>query len=69
MFESTDDQSVFTLLCHPINLAINNVAWIDPLEQFLIPALDLLGELNQTKKAWVCTCAQMTAFLEKSAIE
>ena len=62
MFEAIDNQSVFTLLCHPINLAVNNAVWRNPLEQFLFPVIDLLGELNRTKEAWVCTCAQMTEF-------
>jgi hypothetical protein len=62
MFEAIDYQSVFTLLCHPINLAIKNPVWGDPLEQFLFPVIDLLGELNRSKKAWVCTCAQMADF-------
>jgi peptidoglycan/xylan/chitin deacetylase (PgdA/CDA1 family) len=65
MFEAIENQSVFTLLCHPINLAVKNTAWRDPLEQFLFPVIDLLGELNHSKKAWVCTCAQMTEFYRK----
>ncbi|MEN8230532.1 MAG: polysaccharide deacetylase family protein [Bacteroidota bacterium] len=62
MLEAIENKSVFTLLCHPINLAVKNGAWEDPLEQFLFPVIDLLGELNRTKKAWVCTCGQMSAF-------
>jgi peptidoglycan/xylan/chitin deacetylase (PgdA/CDA1 family) len=62
IFEAIENQRVFTLLCHPINLAVKNAAWSDPLEQFLFPVIDLLGELNHSKKAWVCTCAQMAAF-------
>jgi hypothetical protein len=65
MFEAIENHSVFTLLCHPINLAVKNAAWRDPLEQFLFPAIDLLGELNHSKKAWVCTCAQMAEFYRK----
>lgn len=66
MLEAIESQSVFTLLCHPINLAIKNAVWGDPLEQFLFPVIDLLGELYRTKKAWVCTCGQMTDFYKRS---
>ena len=65
MFEAIENQSVFTLLCHPINLAVKSEASRNPLEQFLFPAIDLLGELNHTKKVWVCTCAQMAEFYRK----
>lgn len=62
MAEAIESQSVFTLLCHPINLAVKNAVLGDSLEEFLIPAIDLLGELNRTNKAWVCTCGQMAEF-------
>ncbi len=62
MAEAIESQSVFTLLCHPINLAVKNAVLGDPLEEFLFPAIDLLGELNRTNKAWVCTCGQMAEF-------
>jgi peptidoglycan/xylan/chitin deacetylase (PgdA/CDA1 family) len=65
MLEAIEDQSVFTFLCHPINLTIKNAAWGDPLEQFLFPVIDLMGELSRSKKAWVCTCSQMAAFYRK----
>jgi peptidoglycan/xylan/chitin deacetylase (PgdA/CDA1 family) len=65
MFEAIENHSVFTLLCHPINLAVKNAEWGDPLEQFLFPSIDLLGELNHNKKAWVCTCTQMAEFYRK----
>ncbi len=68
MLEAIENQSVFTLLCHPINLAVQNSAWRDPVEQFLFPVIDLLGELNRTKKAWVCTCAQMTEFYRQVSL-
>ena len=64
MAEAIENQSVFTLLCHPINLVVKNPVWGDPLEQFLFPAIDLLGELNRSKKAWVCTCGQMAEFYD-----
>ena len=62
MLEAIENQSVFTLLCHPINLVVFENAWGNPLEQFLLPIIDILGELNRTKQAWVCTCAQMAQF-------
>jgi len=67
MAEAIEGQSVFTLLCHPVNLAVDNPNWGDPLEEFLFPAIDLLGELNRSKKAWVCTCAQMAEFYRDTA--
>jgi len=62
MLEAIENQSVFTLLCHPTNLAVESPKWGNPLEEFLFPSIDLLGELNRTKKAWVCTCNQMADF-------
>jgi peptidoglycan/xylan/chitin deacetylase (PgdA/CDA1 family) len=62
MLEAIENQSVFTLLCHPINLVVSNDAWGNPLEQFLFPVIDLLGELNRTNQAWVCNCGQMAKF-------
>ena len=68
MMEALENQSVFTFLCHPTNLAVSNAVWGNPLEQFLFPAIDLLGELNRTKKAWVCTCGQMTDFYRQVSL-
>ncbi len=65
MLDAIKNNSVFTFLCHPINLAVKNSAWGDPLEEFLFPVIDLLGHLNRTKKAWVCTCNQMADFYKK----
>jgi peptidoglycan/xylan/chitin deacetylase (PgdA/CDA1 family) len=65
MAEAVENHSVFTLLCHPINLAVENAVWGDALEQFLFPVIDLLGELNRANKAWVCTCSQMAEFYRK----
>ncbi len=65
MIEAIENNGVFTFLCHPINLAVSNDIWGNPLEQFLFPVIDLLGELNRTKKAWVCTCGQMTDFYKE----
>jgi len=69
MFEAIEQNSVFTLLCHPINLTLKKASWGDPLEEFLLPAIDLLGELNRNKKAWVCTCAQMADFYHNPVYE
>jgi peptidoglycan/xylan/chitin deacetylase (PgdA/CDA1 family) len=68
MSEAIENQTVFTLLCHPINLAVHNAAWKNPLEYFLFPVIDLLGELNRTSTAWVCTCAQMAAFYRQVSL-
>ncbi len=62
MKEAIAGQHVFTFLCHPINLAVIDDAWGDPVEQFLFPVIDLLGEFARTKQAWVSTCAEMAAF-------
>jgi peptidoglycan/xylan/chitin deacetylase (PgdA/CDA1 family) len=67
MSEAIEDQSVFTLLCHPINLTLENDDQGNPLDEFLLPVIDLLGELSHTKKAWVCTCAQMAAFYRQDS--
>jgi len=67
--EAIENQTVFTLLCHPINLVFQDTVRGDPLEEFLFPAIDLLGELNRSGKAWICTCGQMAAFyLEVNAL-
>ncbi len=68
MSEAIKDQAVFTLLCHPINLTLDPAPGEDPLEQFLLQVIDLLGELNKTKKAWVCTCAEMSAFYRRVSL-
>jgi len=63
--EAVENNSVFTFLCHPINLATRHFASGDPLDEFLLPVIDLLGELHRTKKAWVCTCGEMAGFYRK----
>ncbi len=68
MSEAIENQSVFTLLCHPINLAFDNSEWGNPLEEFLLPVIDLLGKLHNSKKAWVCTCAQMTDIYKQTLL-
>jgi peptidoglycan/xylan/chitin deacetylase (PgdA/CDA1 family) len=68
MSEAIENESVFTLLCHPINLAVHHAARKNPLECFLFPVIDMLGELNRTRAAWVCTCAQMAAFYRQASL-
>jgi peptidoglycan/xylan/chitin deacetylase (PgdA/CDA1 family) len=60
--EAVVGQRVFTLLCHPINLAVQREGWGSPLEEFLFPVIELLGELSAQGRLWVCTCAQMADF-------
>lgn len=60
--DTIDARTVFTLLCHPINLVVKSDRWGDPVEEFLFPVIDLLGDLHRTRKAWVCTCAEMADF-------
>ena len=62
MQDAIDNQSVFTFLCHPTNLAVKDDRWGDPVEEFLFPVIDKLGQLHRDKKAWVCTCNQMADF-------
>ncbi|GJM27434.1 MAG: hypothetical protein DHS20C17_00690 [Cyclobacteriaceae bacterium] len=62
ILEAVSNDRVFTLLCHPINLTLENESWGNPVEQFLFPTIDLLGELQRSKKLWVCTCQQMADF-------
>ncbi|MCD6364822.1 MAG: hypothetical protein J7M14_03015, partial [Planctomycetes bacterium] len=56
------DEGVFTLLCHPINLAVSSENWGDPVDEFLLPVIDMLGEYHRGGLAWVCTCGQMADF-------
>ena len=58
--DAIDAQACFTLLCHPINLAVSNLLWGDSLDEFLLPVIDRLGALHRETCAWVCTCGQLT---------
>ncbi len=62
MLETVENQRVFTLLCHPVNLAVKDDRWGDPVEEFLFPSIDLLGTLHRNRKVWVCTCSEMENF-------
>lgn len=63
--ETIKNESVFTLLCHPINLTVKSDKWNNPVEEFLFPVIDLLGKLQKEGSAWVCTCGQMANFYNK----
>ena len=60
--EAVHQDSVFTLLCHPIYLTVRREPWGDPLKEFLFPIIELLGDLERRKRVWLCTCAQMALF-------
>lgn len=58
-----ESESVFTLLCHPINLTVRSERWSgDPLEDFLFKVFDRLAELQKGQKVWVPTCAELADF-------
>jgi peptidoglycan/xylan/chitin deacetylase (PgdA/CDA1 family) len=65
--ETVREAGVFTLLCHPIYLTVRSALWGDPLEEFLFPIVELLGELARQKRLWACTCVQMAEFYRKAA--
>jgi peptidoglycan/xylan/chitin deacetylase (PgdA/CDA1 family) len=60
--EAVANNSVLTLLCHPIYLTIRNAAWGDPVKEFLFPVIEILADLNRQNSVWVCTCSQMAEF-------
>ena len=62
MEDTIEARSVFTLLCHPINLAVDSPNWGDPVDEFMLPVIDDLGALHHSGRAWVCTCSQMADF-------
>ncbi len=66
MLDAIAAQSVFTHLCHPINLAVLNERWGDPVEEFLFPIIDLLAGHARRREAWVCTCGQMADFYRRT---
>lgn len=65
--ETLRERRVFTLLCHPINLTVRGEGWGSPLDEFLYPVIELLGELAGQNRVWACTCAQMAEFYRKWA--
>ena len=62
MTDAIETETTFTLLCHPTNLAVSSDRWGDPVDEFLLPVIDQLGQLHRTGQAWVCTCNQLTDF-------
>ena len=62
MLDAIENQTVFTLICHPTNLAVKSDRWSDAVGEFLFPVIDQLGEFQQDSKAWVCTCCQLAEF-------
>ena len=62
ILDSIENKTIFTLLCHPINLTVKSALWEDPVSEFLLPVIDLLGLLAAEKKIWVCTCMEMAEF-------
>ncbi|MFH1614520.1 MAG: polysaccharide deacetylase family protein [Planctomycetota bacterium] len=62
MADAVKKQSVFTLLCHPINLTVKSDKWSDPVEEFLFPVIEQLADLQRSRLAWVCTCSQLADF-------
>ncbi|MEA3364650.1 MAG: hypothetical protein U9Q79_03330, partial [Candidatus Hydrogenedentes bacterium] len=62
MGDAIESQRMFTLLCHPINLAVFREGWGDPLEAFMLPVIDRLAAYHRNGDAWVCTCAQLAEF-------
>ncbi len=66
MQETIENERVFTLLCHPVNLTLKDPRWGDPVEEFLFPVIDKLGKLHREQQAWVCTCNEMADFYRKA---
>ncbi len=60
---TVESQSVFTLLCHPINLTVRSERWSgDPVDDFMFKVFDRLAELQKARKLWVPTCSEMAEF-------
>jgi peptidoglycan/xylan/chitin deacetylase (PgdA/CDA1 family) len=66
--EAVREAAVFTLLCHPIYLTVRREPWGDPLEEFLYPTIDYLGEMARSKCVWLGTCTQMARFYEQVVV-
>jgi len=60
--ETIDNESVFTFLCHPTNLAIASDRWGDPVEEFLFPVFEELARRRDEGSLWVPTCGEMEDF-------
>ena len=60
--QTIEGESIFTLLCHPTNLAVLCDLWSDPVEEFLFPVFDELARQQDAGMLWVPTCAEMADF-------
>jgi len=60
--ETMRQGGVFSLLCHPINLAVRDPRWGDPLEEFLFPVFERLAALKNAGAILVPTCGEMAGF-------
>jgi peptidoglycan/xylan/chitin deacetylase (PgdA/CDA1 family) len=69
ILDTIENKAVFTLLCHPINLAVKDERWSDPVTEFLFPIIDELGRLAKERSAWVCTCGQLADFYLKQMVK
>ena len=63
--DAVQQQSVFTLLCHPINLTVEGERWDDAVDEFMLPVIEHIGELAGQNKIWVCTCNEMATYYNK----
>ena len=62
MKQAVEQEGVFALVCHPINLTVHSNRWTDPVVEFLFPVIDVLAELHHSGQAWVCTCSQLAGY-------
>lgn len=59
----------FTFICHPINLTVTSDRWGDPVDEFIFPVIDLVGEIHREGRGWACTCGQLAeVYLEHCPI-
>jgi len=60
--DAVENESLFTFLCHPVNLAVRSDKWGDAAEEFILPVIEMLGSYAKNNRIWACTCAQMAEF-------
>lgn len=60
--DTIEKQTVFTLLCHPINLVTDEKERVN---DFLFSIIDYLSKLQNENKLWICTCSEMACFAKK----
>ena len=58
--QTIENESMFTLLCHPTNLAIKSDQWGDPVDEFMFPVFDELACNQDAGRIWAPTCAELT---------